>query len=93
MKISRVSLVNDDSMLLKNINKGDLYSVRFKFKCNLLMGNYYTNCGVFGFVDDRRLPLNRIVDALLFKVLPDEKRNYITGIVNLEQGVEIIKTV
>ena len=53
---------------LKWIKKGEEYLVNWYFRCNLLHGNYYTNVGVRSVNNGERVFLNRIVDALVFRV-------------------------
>jgi len=74
--------------LLKKVAPGDSYKIEWQFKCSLLPNIYYTNIGVSSIVDQQRTFLNRIIDALVFKVLPIEHGGYF-GFVTLEQNLHI----
>lgn len=45
--------------------------VEFKFECNLNPGTYFLNSGVVGAVGDGETYLHRLIDACLFRVLPE----------------------
>lgn len=57
--------------------------VSFTFFCHLLPGTYFTNAGCSALVEGERIFLHRIVDALMFKVLPEENLS-LTGLVDLQ---------
>lgn len=57
---------------------GSLRRVSFEFECHLLPGTYFLNCGVTG---NGGKQLHRIVDALMFRVLPIH-RPTVFGLVN-----------
>ncbi|MBN8532354.1 MAG: ABC transporter ATP-binding protein [Alphaproteobacteria bacterium] len=50
---------------------GSHFRVSFEFACLLLPGTYYANCGASGMVHGERTYLHRIVDACVFKVMPE----------------------
>jgi len=58
---------------------GSTQTMSFEFDCPLLPGVYFLNCGVTGNGGDQ---LHRIVDAIMFRVLPESKST-VFGIVNL----------
>jgi lipopolysaccharide transport system ATP-binding protein len=73
------------------IAKGDRFEVKWKFKCNLLPGNYYTNSGVKSFPDGKEpMVLNRVVDSAVFKV-QDVPHLMHGGVCHLVQEVEVTK--
>ncbi len=43
----------------------------FTFHCRLFAGTYFVNTGLMGEVDGRHTYLHRLVDALVFRVLPE----------------------
>ncbi|MEQ8586978.1 MAG: ABC transporter ATP-binding protein [Thalassobaculaceae bacterium] len=67
---------------LPDFDAGDSVSVAFEFTCNLMPGTYFANTGVNGLVDGDRQSLHRILDALMFQVLPDSDDS-VVGIVDL----------
>jgi len=60
---------------------GEKYTVAFNFRCALHPGTYFSNVGVVGILEDKETYLDRIIDALMFEVLP-EKDLLITGTVD-----------
>lgn len=71
-----------------NVSKGSVYLVEWEFDCLLTTGTYYTNVGITTKKDGELLMINRIIDALVFKVLP--MQNTIYGLVSLKQKPNII---
>ncbi|AFX98403.1 ABC transporter family protein [Candidatus Endolissoclinum faulkneri L2] len=67
---------------LPNFNMGDRISVLFNFTCRLMPGVYFANTGVSGLVNGVRKPIHRILDAMMFQVLPNHDDS-ISGIVDL----------
>ena len=61
---------------------GAVTEVVWRFDCNLLTGTYFVNAGCSGVVYGERRFLHRIVDGLMFQVLP-EPGLHMTGIVDL----------
>ena len=61
---------------------GRVTEVVWEFDCNLLVGTYFVNAGCSGVVYGERRFLHRIVDGLMFQVLP-EPGLHMTGIVDL----------
>lgn len=45
--------------------------VEFEFECNLNPGTYFLNSGVVGVVGEAETYLHRLIDACLFRVLPE----------------------
>ena len=60
--------MNDD---LPDFAPGDRVSVAFNFTCPFLPGTYFANAGVNGLVDGERQSVHRIIDAIMFQVVPD----------------------
>jgi lipopolysaccharide transport system ATP-binding protein len=57
---------------------GSIAQVRFDFKCMVRPGGvYFVNAGVLGVVDGAELYLDRLVDAVAFRVQPE--RNLLGG--------------
>lgn len=67
---------------LPDFKPGDRISVAFEFTCALMPGTYFANTGVNGLVGGERESLHRILDALMFQVLPDPDDSLV-GIVDL----------
>ncbi|HFG1974067.1 TPA: Wzt carbohydrate-binding domain-containing protein, partial [Vibrio cholerae] len=60
---------------IKNIKKGEIYDISFKFNSRLNGGVYIMNSGVRGRLGAEEEFLNRILDATMFRVLPlDEEK-------------------
>lgn len=67
---------------LPDFAAGESVAVAFEFTCTLMPGTYFANTGVNGLVDGERQSLHRILDALMFQVLPDSDDS-VVGIVDL----------
>lgn len=65
------------------VDGDSLVHVRFRFRCLLAPGTYFANAGVLGMVGEEESYLARIIDVLMFKVLPDAGR-LATGFVDLD---------
>ncbi|NOQ14556.1 MAG: ATP-binding cassette domain-containing protein [Methyloprofundus sp.] len=63
---------------------GDIVEIKWEFDCLMHEGIYYTSTGVNHLVNGKREYINRIVDAMIFKVLPVE--NCCNGLVYLKQS-------
>ena len=66
---------------LVEVDSGAIYRVEFLFLCSLNANVYFMNAGVLGDVGDGVTYLHRLVDAAMFRVLP-ETENIATGIVD-----------
>lgn len=80
----------DEKNELYTAHKGDLYLIEYFFKCNLLPGTYFTDTGLGQIVENELIFLNRLVDALVFKVQDDPSIGY-KGIVHLYQRIQVNK--
>lgn len=74
---------------LSFISKGQIKKVRFEFTCNLLPGIYFWQCGVRGFINSEEIYMHRILDAICFRVLPEED-SILTGHFDLSINAQII---
>ncbi len=54
------------------IQAGSVVKVEFKFSCFLLPGVYFLNAGVLGMVGHTETYLDRLIDAAMFRVLPED---------------------
>ncbi len=62
---------------------GDVVEPSFEFDCRFVPGTvYFLNVGVLGLRDGERVYLHRLIDALMFRVLPDESVR-VTGVVDV----------
>ena len=66
---------------LVEVDSGAIYWVEFRFLCSLNANVYFMNAGVLGDLGDGVTYLHRLVDAAMFRVLP-EIENLATGIVD-----------
>jgi lipopolysaccharide transport system ATP-binding protein len=60
------------SLRLARVERGQVGLVRVEFSCRLLPATYFVTCGVNGLIEDERLVLHKISDALMFRVLPEK---------------------
>ncbi len=67
---------------LEKVKAGDTVNVKFEFNCTLIPGVYFCNAGCRGEVDGEDKTLHRMVDALMFRVLPTQHGVIRTGYVN-----------
>jgi lipopolysaccharide transport system ATP-binding protein len=54
------------------VEQGSIIQIQFKFHCLLQPGVYFLNAGVLGIVDNSEVFLHRCIDAVMFKVQPEE---------------------
>ena len=66
---------------LVEVDSGAIYRIEFRFLCSLNPGVYFLNAGVLGDRGGGMTYLHRLVDAAMFRVLP-ETENIATGIVD-----------
>ncbi len=55
------------------IPAGTSLNIEFKFVCSLFPGAYFLNNGVLGLVNDEEVYLHRCIDAVMFRVQPEEE--------------------
>ncbi|MCC7276143.1 MAG: ABC transporter ATP-binding protein [Alphaproteobacteria bacterium] len=65
------------------VRAGEVWAVRHAFRCRLLPGTYFVNAGVSAETGAERRFLHRMVDAAMFKVMPDPDR-WRAGLVDLD---------
>ncbi|RRV43153.1 ABC transporter ATP-binding protein [Pseudomonas sp. o96-267] len=58
-----------------HVGAGEILDVSFRFDCSLNPGTYFLNAGVTGATGEQEIFLHRLLDACLFKVLPDPRDN------------------
>jgi len=66
---------------LQVVEAGDQVEVRFRFRCLLAPGTYFLNAGVQAEIDGEETYVDRLIDAAMFRVLPEPQR-LATGIVD-----------
>lgn len=74
------------------VEQGQSFVVRFRFRAELAPGTYFMNAGVTALEEEGETYLDRIVDALMFKVMPDPYR-LSTGAVDFLVGIDVSKLV
>ena len=84
IRLSAAGTVGFD-MVEKKITAGTILQVQWMFNCSLLDGNYFTNVGVASLKNGNRIVLNRIVDAMMFKVEKAMPQKKLYGLVSLQQ--------
>jgi lipopolysaccharide transport system ATP-binding protein len=65
------------------VTAGSIINVQFEFTCFLLSGTYFCNAGLLGRKDDADVYLDRRIDALMFRVMPDSEMHS-TGLVDFQ---------
>lgn len=83
--LSAISLHLKEDKLLKIVEKDTVYTIDFEFKCSLLEGDYFFNAGVSIFNDGNLVFLNRIIDALIFKVKGSD--SIVRGLINQDYKI------
>ena len=68
---------------IAHVKNNDILQVKWEFNCLMHEGIYYTNVAVNHLVDGNREYINRIIDAVVFKVLPSD--NNCNGLIYLQQ--------
>ncbi len=66
-----------------NVEKDTVIQVSFRFPAHLLPGSYFINVGCSAMINGERTYLHRILDVLMFKILPEGDINQ-GGIVDLQ---------
>lgn len=56
------------------VQAGEHVTVRFRFRAMLASGTYFMNAGVTGRVGEQESFLDRLVDAVAFRISPDSRR-------------------
>jgi lipopolysaccharide transport system ATP-binding protein len=54
------------------VNQNSIIEVSFRFTCSLHSNTYFVNAGVLGIINGEETYLERVIDALMFRVLPQE---------------------
>jgi lipopolysaccharide transport system ATP-binding protein len=67
---------------------GQSFLVRFRFVARLAPGTYFLNAGVTAFENEGEAYLDRIIDAVMFRVMPDPYR-ISTGATDFLVGVDV----
>jgi len=65
------------------VSKDSQYEVTFTFVCSLNPGVYFLNAGAKGVIDSDEIYLHRILDAIMIKVMREDRQKS-TGIVDFE---------
>ena len=65
------------------VESDSCWRASFVFTCNLAPGTYFLNAGVVGAIGEEETYLHRLIDASVFKVLP-EKNLKMTGVVDFQ---------
>lgn len=71
------------SARMLEVRAGEVYQVEFSFQCLLTHGVYFINAGVEKMENDESVFAHRIVDAVLFRVLP-QKESANTGMIDFQ---------
>ena len=65
---------------LQRVEAGEIIEVSFRFEPNLNSGTYFINAGVMAREGDEEVFLDRVVDAMIFNVLPGD--THVVGLVD-----------
>lgn len=66
---------------LAYVQSGATYQVEFRFRCTLNAGVYFLNAGTVGDINGSETYLHRLIDAAMFRVMPDSE-NLATGMID-----------
>ncbi|MDF3864458.1 ABC transporter ATP-binding protein [Pseudomonas denitrificans (nom. rej.)] len=86
--ITAASLHYDPLRLIEQVVRNSSLKASWRFTCNLLTGHYFSNAGVAEVIDGEPVFIARVVDAVVIKVIADEKR-IVRGTVDLGQALEV----
>jgi len=75
---------------IANVQKGETYSIAWKFKNILNEGEYLCNCGVNNREYGEKIVLHRVLDAYLFKVI-SSKDDDANGFVDFDYNLSIMR--
>lgn len=70
------------------VAQGQSFVVRFRFRTQFAPGTYFMNAGVTALEEEGETYLDRIVDAVMFKVMPDPYRLG-TGVADFVVDVDV----
>jgi lipopolysaccharide transport system ATP-binding protein len=75
-----------------NVTPQSIYNVSFQFRCLLLPGTYYIDCGVASWHNQKFDFLNKLVDAFAFKVqnIPEMR---VEGLLYLDPRINITQAI
>ncbi|MEO6543522.1 MAG: ABC transporter ATP-binding protein [Nitrospiraceae bacterium] len=78
---------------LTYVRPGAVYRVEFSFQCSLNPGIYFLSAGIIGDVNGEHGYLHRLVDIVMFRIMPDSS-GFSTGIIDFScvpeiEGVEV----
>jgi len=73
---------------LEFISAGSKYEIEFNFKCLLTSGTYYITLGCSGHDDKGKEPIQRVHDAMMFKVI-EGIEDFSAGSVRLNKNVKV----
>ena len=68
---------------IPEVSAGSVYQVEFTFQCLLTHGVYFINAGVEKLENEESVFAHRVVDAVLFRVIPD-RDTACTGIIDFQ---------
>jgi len=74
----------ESDKILSHVEEGEVVEVEWEFTCLMRQGVYYTNNGCDHMVNGEKKLINRITDALAFKVMPSN--DCCGGLFSLEQS-------
>lgn len=86
------AVTNERSLAGDQIAAGTRLRVAMEFQCLLFAGTYFINAAVTGDLEGERGYLHRIIDAVMFKVLPDTDPTESAGLIDffVEPSVTVI---
>lgn len=82
----------NNNKFMELIEEDEKFRICFDFRCFLNEGTYFFNAGVQGAISEESnmVYLHRIIDAVMFKVLPEE-RSFGTAIINFDINTVVNK--
>lgn len=84
-----VSSYNMFGDYIKKVETGTTLSVDCQFNCKFIPGIYYANAAVGSIINGERVVLNRLLDALVFKVQSNKNTKKYGGLIYCDQNLAI----
>ena len=90
LELGGASTASNFEQGLAQVQNGEKLTIKFTFQANLFSGVYFLNCGCSGTIGDKMTYLHRIVDAIMFRVVPEGQLAG-TGTVDFKIKPEIMR--
>ncbi|HET9908417.1 MAG TPA: ABC transporter ATP-binding protein [Anaerolineales bacterium] len=79
----------EEGQYIEKVHAGEHFALTFGFKMNLSSDTYFSGCGIWSL--DEPQCLHRIIDAVMFRILPEPKVKFL-GYLDVSSMEPILKT-